>query len=156
MFGKPQEDAPGIEMTSPGPREGRSSRRQEGWLLAALVLMAVVLPLVVSAGAGSLEIARNDDWLYRRIAVDLAQTGRLALGGMSSTMIVGQILFTQPFLWLSSLQPWAFTAAGVVFAVAGILSAHAFARQLLPARRAVLAAALWPSFRAISRTPRRS
>ena len=123
-----------------------SSRRQDVLTVAGLLLLAVLFPLLVSASAGTLEIARNDDWLYRRIAVDLARTGRLALGGMSSTMIVGQILFAQPFLWLSGLQPWAFTAAGVVFAVGGILSAYALARQLLPARRAVLAATLLTLF----------
>ena len=114
--------------------------------MAGLLLLAVVLPLVVSALAGTLEIPRNDDWSYRRIAVELARTGRFALDGISETMIVGQILFTQPFLWLSGLQPWAFTAAGVIFAYGGILSAYALARQMLSPRRAALAAALLAIF----------
>ena len=146
LFFSPEEDAPGVEMTSPSPQDGRSSRRQDVWLLAALVLLAVVLPLVVSAVAGALEIPRNDDWSYRRIAIDMAKTGRFALDGMSTTIIVGQTLFTQPFLWLSGLQPWAFTVVGVSFAVGGIVSAYALARQLLPTRDAALAAALLALF----------
>ena len=133
-------------MTSPGPQGGRSSRREDVWLVGGLLLLAVVLPLVVSAVAGTLEIPRNDDWSYRRIAVELARTGRFALDGISETMIVGQILVTQPLLWLSGLQPWAFTAAGVIFAVGGILSAYALARQLLPPRHAALAAVLLAVF----------
>ena len=114
--------------------------------MAALVLVAVVLPLVVGALAGALEIPRNDDWSYRRIAIDMARTGRLVLDGICAPIIIGQTLFTQPFLWLSGLQPWAFTVVGVIFAVGGILSAYALARQLLPAREAALAAALLALF----------
>ena len=33
-------------------------------------------------------------------------------------MIIGQILITQPLLWLSGVQPWAFTVVGVFFAAA--------------------------------------
>jgi 4-amino-4-deoxy-L-arabinose transferase and related glycosyltransferases of PMT family len=116
------------------------------WLLAALVPLAVVLPLVVGALAGALEIPRNDDWSYRRIAIDMARTGRLALDGICAPIIIGQTLFTQPFLWLSGLQAWAFTVVGVIFAVGAILSAYALARQLLPAREAALAAALLALF----------
>ena len=124
----------------------RRSRREDVWLVAGLLLLAVVLPLVVGVIAGSLEIPRNDDWSYRHIAVGLARTGRFTLDGISETMIIGQILFTQPFLWVAGLQPWAFTAAGVVFATAGILSAFAMARRVLPARDAALAAALLAIF----------
>lgn len=133
-----------LTRSRPGDGERRSGR--EFWLIAGLLLLGVVLPLVVSAVAGSLEIARNDDWSYRRIAVELARTGRFALDGISETMIIGQILFTQPFLWLSGNQPWAFAAAGVVFAAAGVLSAFALARSFLPARDAAIAAALLALF----------
>lgn len=133
-------------MTQPDRLGGRLSRRQDWWFVAGLLLLAVVLPVVVGAIAGSLEIPRNDDWSYRRIAIDLAQTGRFALDGISETMAVGQILFVQPFLRVSGLQPWAFTAAGVVFATGGILGAYALARRVLPAREAAVAAGLLAIF----------
>ena len=116
------------------------------WFGTGLLLLAVVLPLVVGAVAGSLEIPRNDDWSYRRIAVDLARTGEFALDGISETMIIGQVLFVQPFLALSGAELWAFTIVGVVFAAGGILSAFAMARRVLPAREAALAAALLAIF----------
>ena len=133
-------------MTQTKGDDSRRSRREDVWLVAGLLLLAVVLPLVVGVIAGSLEIPRNDDWSYRHIAVGLARTGRFTLDGISETMIIGQILFTQPFLWVAGLQPWAFTAAGVVFATSGILSAFAMARRVLPARDAALAAALLAIF----------
>ncbi len=127
-----------------GPRD----HRRPGWLdpdlvwIGALILLAVAVPLIVGAAAGTLEIPRNDDWSYRHIALGLAQTGRFALDGISETMIIGQVLFIQPLLWLSGLQPWAFTAAGVIFATGGIVGAFWLARRLLPAREAAFAAAL--------------
>ncbi len=99
--------------------------------------------------AGSLEIPRNDDWSYRRIALELARSGRLTLDGASQTMIVGQILFVQPFLWLSALEPWAFGAAGIIFAIGAMVSAYVMVRQVLPARLAaipVLLLVLFPGY----------
>ena len=122
--------------------QARWSFGRDFWLVAGLLAGGVALPLAVSALAGTLEIPRNDDWSYRHIAVGLARTGQFALDGISETMIIGQILFTQPFLWVSGLQPWAFTAAGVAFAVGGALSSFALARRVLPARDAAFAAAL--------------
>src|SRR6266576_1401233 len=73
-------------MTAPARRSRRWPRptdpreaRHETWLLVGLLLLGVVLPVVVGAIAGSLEIPRNDDWSYRRIALELARTGRLAV-----------------------------------------------------------------------------
>jgi 4-amino-4-deoxy-L-arabinose transferase-like glycosyltransferase len=128
------------------PRDRAPSRRHELWLVGGLLGLAVVLPLAIGAIAGSLEIPRNDDWSYRHIALGLAQTGRFALDGISETMLIGQVLVTQPLLWLSGLQPWAFTLAGVVFASASVLGAYALARLLLPARDAAVAAGLLAIF----------
>ena len=91
--------------------------------------------------AGSLEIPRNDDWVYRRIAVEFAQTGVLALHSVT-TMMVGQIVITQPFLWLLGPQPWAFVAAGVMFAIAAVVCSYVLARQFVPPLRAALATVL--------------
>jgi hypothetical protein len=116
------------------PREARI----EIWLIVGLLLLGVVLPLVVSAFAGSLEIPRNDDWSYRRTAVGFATTGRITLDGGSLPLMIGQALFTWPFLSLSGFEPWGFAVVGVVFAIGAVASAYALARQVLPARLAVI------------------
>lgn len=115
-------------------------------LIAGLLVVGVLLPLVVSAVAGTLEIPRNDDWSYRRMSTELAKTGTLALDGISSTFIVGQILIAQPLLWLSGAGPTAFTVAGVLFATAGMLGAYVLARRFLRPRDAGLAAGLLAIF----------
>jgi hypothetical protein len=137
--------APSTASRSPR-RWSRRNASKELWLITGLLLLGVALPLVVGAVAGSLELPRYDDWSYRRIALDLARTGSVVLDGISETMIIGQILVTQPLLWLSGFQPWAFTVAGVVFATAGILGAYAMARGILSARDATIAAGLLAVF----------
>ena len=48
--------------------------------------------------AGAILLPHNDDFGFRRIALTLAQTGRLDLIGWPNMTIVGQILFAVPFL----------------------------------------------------------
>ena len=137
--------------TTPAPRGARGSG---GWLpeqvaavpldsvlLTGLLALGVGLPVVMGLVAGSLEIPRNDDWVYRRIALELAQTGVLALHGVT-TMMFGQIVVSQPFLWLSGLQPWGFVAAGIVFAAGAVVCSYLLARQFLPPLRAAIATSL--------------
>ena len=146
LLGPPQDEAPGLELSRARRLAVTASRNQDLWFAFGLLLLTVALPLFTAAMAGSLDIPRNDDWIFRRIAFELARTGRFELNGFSSMFIIGQILFVQPFLWLSGHQPWAFTAVGVVFATGGVVSAYAVARTLLPSRPAVLAAALLALF----------
>lgn len=120
--------------------------RLEVILVAGLVATGVALPLIVSALAGTLDVPRNDDWSYRRMAVDMARTGELILDGISSTLIVGQIVAVQPLLILADEQPWAFALAGVIFAFGGVLGAYALARQVAPPREAAIAAGLLTLF----------
>ncbi len=119
----------------------RTARGWDALLIAGLLLLGVAIPYVTGVIAGSLEIPRNDDWAYRRIALELAGTGVISLHGVT-TMIIGQILIAQPLLWLSGLHPWAFTAAGVLFATGGVIGAYVLARQFLAPLRAVLPALL--------------
>lgn len=124
----------------------RTWGRLDALILLILILVAAVLPLITSAYAGSLEIARLDDWSYRRIAAGLASTGRLEMDGAAETMLLGQIVLTQPLLWLSGGQPWAFAAAGFGFAIAAVVGAYAMARQVLTQGRAAVAALMLPLF----------
>ena len=63
--------------------------------------------------AGSQDLPRHDDWVYRRIALDLASRGVLSLHSVT-TMLVGQIILVQPFLRIFGLQSAAFSAFGAV------------------------------------------
>jgi hypothetical protein len=106
---------------------------------ASLIIAGVVLPLVLAAMSGSLDIAHNDDFSYRRIALALFETGRLELIGWSLSSLIGQILAVQPLLWLSGGQPWAFAATTALLASAGIASAYYLMRRILPTSLAALA-----------------
>ena len=108
--------------------------------------MAVLLPLVVGAIGGSLDIPRNDDWAFREIALHFYRTGAIELNGAAAMTLVGQVFAVQPFLWVAGGDAWAFWAAGAAFDVAAIVAAYLLARRLLPPERAVLAAALLPLF----------
>jgi hypothetical protein len=118
-----------------------TARRWDSLLLAGLLALGAGLPLVMGLVAGSLEIPRNDDWVYRRIALELAHTGVLDLHGVTA-MMAGQIVAAQPFLWLSGVQTWGFAVAGTTFAIAAVLFAYLLTRQFLSPQRAALATSL--------------
>jgi len=119
--------------------------RRDIWALVALLAIAVVLPTVVGAISGSLDIPRNDDWTYRRIALQLFQTGRLELGSDAKIM-VGQIVVAQPFLWLSRGATWGLTVVGVLSAVIAIVAGYLLVRRLVTPGRAALAMLILPLF----------
>ncbi len=123
---------PGHDQPRRLPRFGRA----DGLAIAGLLLLGVALPLLIGLISGSIGVPRNDDWVYRRIALDYARTGVLVIG--VRTMTIGQVLVVQPLLWLSGLETWAFTATGIVFASTGVLSTYALARQFLRPRLAAL------------------
>jgi hypothetical protein len=110
-----------------------------------LIAVGVVLPVAVGLASGSLDIARNDDWTYRRLAVDLFTSGRLELDG-SLAAVVGQLLFAQPFLLASGGQTWGLSIAGIVFASVAVLAGYLLVRRVLPRGPAVFAILLLPLF----------
>jgi Dolichyl-phosphate-mannose-protein mannosyltransferase len=119
--------------------------KRDIWALAGLLAIAVVLPTVIGAISSSLDIPRNDDWTYRRIALTLFETGRLELGSDAKT-IVGQIVVAQPFLWLSGGATWGLTTVGVLSAVISIVAGYLLVRRLATPGRAALAMLLLPLF----------
>jgi hypothetical protein len=121
-------------------------RKRDTCALVGLLAVAVVLPTVVGAISGSLDIPRNDDWSYRNIALHLFQTGRLEIDGSASAMLVGQILVAQPFLWLSGGATWGLTVVGVLSAVIAIVAGYLLVRRLVTPGRAALAMLLLPLF----------
>ena len=121
-------------------------------LLVGLVTLGVVVPFAVGLAAGSQQIPRVDDWVYRRIATDLASQGTLVLHSVT-TMLVGQIILVQPFLKVFGLQPAAFSAFGLVSAAWAVIASYALARQFLSPRLAGLATAtllVFPGYLAYS------
>ena len=124
----------------------RTLGRRDAWVLLGVLGFAVVLPAVLGALSGSLDIARLDDWSYRRIALNLYATGRLGLDGMAATMLLGQVIITQPLLWLAGGHSWAFVAAGVAFGSSACVAGYLTFRRFLSRRRATLAILLLPLF----------
>jgi hypothetical protein len=109
------------------------------WIVGAILFVAVALPILVGAAAGTLEIPRNDDWSYRGIASRLFATGRFELDGAAQTIVLGQILLTQPLLWLSGGAPWAFLAVGILAAGFAAVGGYLLVRRFLDRRSALLA-----------------
>jgi hypothetical protein len=131
------------------PRGRISWSRADAWAVLGLVILGVVLPGLLALVSGALVISHNDDWTYRSIALKLFQTGRLEYNSSSWAMALGQVLASQPFLWLSRGAPWAFAATTAAFAVVGIAAAYGLARRLIPTSWATLAvssALLFPGF----------
>ena len=120
------------------------------WLaLGGIIGLAVGLPVVLGLASHALDIPHNDDFDYRQVALGLWSTGTLEMRGFSVMSLIGQILFVQPFLWLSGGAPWAFAAATAVLTVAGLVSAYVLIRRVLDTGRtalALLAAVFVPGF----------
>jgi 4-amino-4-deoxy-L-arabinose transferase-like glycosyltransferase len=117
----------------------RAARGADWWAVAGLIGLGVILPVTLSAAAGSLSIPHNDDAAYRRIALHLFETGRLQLNGWGSMSLIGQLAFVQPFLWVTGAAAWAFSAATIALAMVAIVAAYALARLLVPPKRAAVA-----------------
>ncbi len=123
--------------------------RRDGLVLAGIVSLAVGLPAILGLASGALDIPHNDDFDYRQVALVFWSGGTLEMRGFSVMSLIGQVLFVQPFLWLSGGQPWAFAAATGVLTVAGLVSAYVLLRRVLDTGRAalaVLAAVVVPGF----------
>lgn len=118
-----------------------TTRRMDVLAIASLLGLGVAIPLVVSIVTGIADAPRNDDWVYRRLATDLAATGVLSLRGVT-TMLVGQLIVAQPFLWLFGIQPIAFAVAGACFATGAVGASYWLARLFVSPLRAAAAVAL--------------
>ena len=129
---------------------GRATPSRSAILAVALLLLVGVgLPVLIGMLSGAISVPRNDDPAYRRVALELYSTGQLRFNAWSEMTLVGQIVYVQPFLWLSGGGAWAFAASTAVLAVAGIVAGFALARRVLSVPRAtlaVLAVLVFPGF----------
>jgi 4-amino-4-deoxy-L-arabinose transferase-like glycosyltransferase len=109
------------------------------WALLGIVTVGVGLPALLGAASGALFVSHNDDFNYRRVALGLYETGQIQLTGWTVQSLIGQLLFVQPFLWLSSGEAWAFAVATAVLAVVALAASYYLVRRLLPVRWALFA-----------------
>lgn len=114
-------------------------RGADGWVVLALLLIGVGVPVLIGLAAGALTLPHNDDPIYRRIALGFYETGRVELLNWGVTSFLGQLFFTQPFLWLSGGAAWAFPASTMVLATIGIAASYLLVRMILSLSRATLA-----------------
>ena len=81
----------------------------------------------------------NDDFGYRRVATTLFEEGRIQFTGWTVMTLLGQILFTLPFLWVLGGSPWAFAVSSAALVGIGIVASYDLARRLLTPPRATFA-----------------
>jgi hypothetical protein len=127
--------------------------RNELVLVAGLIVLGTLLPMILGGASGALELPRNDDWSYRRTALELWQTGHLTFDTVAAPILIGQVLLVQPLLWLTHGSVSAFQIAGIVASLTSTLGVYWMARDLLtPARSflATLSLVLFPGFLAYS------
>ncbi|MEA2653177.1 MAG: hypothetical protein QOI37_404 [Chloroflexota bacterium] len=123
--------------------------RGDPWIVVGLIALAIGLPAIVGTISGSILIAHNDDFAYRRAAIWLYEHGQIQLTGWAVMTLVGLLVATQPLLWVAHGAAWAFPATTAIFGVIGIVASYSLARRLLSpglAGLAVLLAVLVPGF----------
>ncbi len=106
--------------------------------VAVICALGVGLPLWMSVASGAVGVPGNDDWVYMRAAGGLFRSGTPDMVGHTAASI-GQLVLSQPFLWLSGGAPWAFTAFGLVMGLIGLVATYLLARSYLNTGMAVLA-----------------
>ena len=108
------------------------------WIVAALLVIAVVIPVAVGAASGTLSIPRNDDWSYRGMSTKLYATGSLEFNGASTALILGQILAVQPLLWLFGGSTSAFLTFGILASGVAVVGGYGLARRFVSRRDATI------------------
>jgi hypothetical protein len=75
--------------------------RNELVLVGGLIVLGTLLPLILGGASGALDLPRNDDWSFRRTALELWRTGHLTFDTVAAPILIGQVLLVQPLLWLT-------------------------------------------------------
>ncbi|MDQ3879411.1 MAG: glycosyltransferase family 39 protein [Actinomycetota bacterium] len=117
--------------------------------MALVIAIVIGIPLVAAAITGALQIPRNDDWAFLRIAFHFADTGHFQLVGWNDMMLLGQIVLAYPIVKVAGHSIVLLHLFAAAIAVAGLVATYLVARRFLPERRAllvVLVAGLFPGF----------
>ncbi|MBA2719590.1 MAG: glycosyltransferase family 39 protein [Chloroflexi bacterium] len=124
--------------------------RRDAVALAGLGLVAVGIPLWMSAAAGGIGFPSNDDWVYMRGALSLFRTGAIDSPGHTAATI-GQLALVQPLLWLTGGAMWVFTAYGLAMGLIAVVSTYLLARRFVGAGSAVFAVAVLLAYPGLAR-----
>jgi hypothetical protein len=115
-----------------GPDAPRPRLRRVEVVLAWCAALAVAgLYLVDAAAHGALGAARNDDWVYYRLAFSLASTGHLSFDPYSSTLLVGQVVAAQPVIAVFGAQIAPLQVAVALLSAVALAAAYFFFRHFL-------------------------
>jgi hypothetical protein len=120
---------------------GVRGRRAASWHLDAvavvgLVLLGVAAPALLALWTHSLGIPRNDDWAYRRVLLGFVRTGNYSLVGWGSMTLVGQVLWSAPFVLVLGARPWVPSLSVAVLAAGGLAAGYLLARGQLSRAKA--------------------
>ncbi len=120
---------------------GVRGRRAASWHLDAvavvgLVLLGVAAPALLALWTHSLGIPRNDDWAFRRVLLGFVRTGNYSLVGWGSMTLVGQVLWSAPFVLVLGARPWVPSLSVAVLAAAGLVGSYLLARGQLSRAKA--------------------
>jgi len=106
-----------------------------------LIVLAAGVPLLIAASTGSLDQPHNDDWAYARMAFSLHSSGDVDLVGWNSMNLVGQLVGSQPALWVFGDHYWALALWTAGLTAVGVGAAWVIARSLLDVRSALVVVA---------------
>jgi len=110
--------------------------------LVLIVALAVGVPLWSAFATGAIDVPKNDDWAFSRIAFDFARTGEFRLVGWGVMAMVGHILWAQPWIALFGAELRVLHLVNAATSVAGLGLTFAFARCYLRPARALLVTAV--------------
>jgi hypothetical protein len=110
--------------------------------MVLIVALAVGLPLWSAFASGAIDVPKNDDWAFSRIAIDFARTGEFRLVGWGVMAMVGHILWAQPWIALFGEELRVLHLVNAATSAAGLGLTFAFARCYLRPARALLVTAV--------------
>jgi Dolichyl-phosphate-mannose-protein mannosyltransferase len=141
--------------SDPPDAAGRPSAIRKWAPIAAVILLAAGAYVATAYVTGTMGVAAGDDWAYSRIAHTLYSTGHIHLVGWNEVSLVGQLLWTLPFMALfgSSLEVLHWS---IIFAAAiGLFASYSVFRHFLrpgPALFGTALLALFPTYSSLATT----
>jgi 4-amino-4-deoxy-L-arabinose transferase-like glycosyltransferase len=135
------ENRPGLRVSAGAVTRVQAWSATDSAILTGLIVGAVLLPALLQVGSHSFGLPWNDDWSFRRTAVQFAQTGHLSFNGWTPPLF-GEALWAWPFLKVFGYHGWVLSATTAILGIVGIGCAYYLARQVLPRLRAALAVLL--------------
>lgn len=115
--------------------------RREWGGTAGIVVLTLVVPAALAAAGRTFGLPHNDDFTFMTTAVDYHRTGGFHLGGDEQMVLVGHVLWGQPFLRLFGGGVVALHLAGLAAAAIGLGACFLVLRQRSSARAALLGTA---------------